>query len=67
MNQDEPIRNKVPNPEVFPGAKRRRFSAEYKLRIVGMRVDWGDDFDVTVAPAVTAEEGLGLAQQMMQG
>ncbi len=34
MNQDEPIRNKIPNPEVLPRAKRRRFSAEYKLRIL---------------------------------
>ncbi len=34
MNQDEPIRNKVPNAEVLPRAKRRRFSAEYKLRIL---------------------------------
>jgi len=34
MNQDEPVRNKVPTPEVLPQAKRRRFSAEYKLRIV---------------------------------
>ena len=34
MNQGEPIRNKVPNPEVFPRAKRRRFRAEYKLRIL---------------------------------
>ena len=34
MNQDEPIRNKVPSLEVLPRAKRRRFSAEYKLRIL---------------------------------
>jgi len=34
MNQDEPIRNKAPNPEVWPRAQRRRFSAEYKLRIL---------------------------------
>jgi len=34
MNQDEPIRNKVPNAVVLPRAKRRRFSAEYKLRIL---------------------------------
>ena len=34
MNQDEPTRNKVPNPEVWPRAKRRRFRAEYKLRIL---------------------------------
>ena len=34
MNQDEPVGNKVPSPEVLPRAKRRRFSAEYKLRIL---------------------------------
>ena len=34
MNQDEPVRNKVPNPEVWPRAQRRRFRAEYKLRIL---------------------------------
>ena len=34
MNQDEPIRDKVLNPEVWPRAQRRRFSAEYKLRIL---------------------------------
>ncbi len=28
---------------------------------------WDDVFDITVVPAVTAEEGLRLAQQMMQG
>ena len=34
MNYDESIKNNVPNPEVMPKAKRRRFSAEYKLRIL---------------------------------
>ena len=28
---------------------------------------WDDVFDITIAPAVTAEEGLQLAQQLAQG
>jgi hypothetical protein len=28
---------------------------------------WGDIFDITVVPAITAEDGLELAKQMMQG
>ena len=28
---------------------------------------WDDVFDITVVPAVTAEEGLQLVQQMAQG
>jgi transposase-like protein len=34
MSQDELNKSKVPDPEVVPQAKRRRFSAEYKLRIL---------------------------------
>jgi transposase-like protein len=34
MSQDELNTSKVPDPEVVPQAKRRRFSAEYKLRIL---------------------------------
>ena len=34
MSQDEMNKNKLPDPEVVPRAKRRRFSAEYKLRIL---------------------------------
>jgi len=34
MNHNETIKNNVPNPEVVPRAKRRRFNAEYKLRIL---------------------------------
>ena len=43
------------------------FEADSAAPIMGMRVDWADDFDITVAPAVTVDKGLGLAQQMMQG
>lgn len=28
---------------------------------------WDDVFDITVVPAISAEEGLELAKQMMQG
>ena len=34
MSQDELNKNNLPDPEVVPRAKRRRFSAEYKLRIL---------------------------------
>jgi transposase-like protein len=34
MSQDELNKIDVPDPEVIPRAKRRRFSAEYKLRIL---------------------------------
>lgn len=35
--------------------------------IMAVVAQWDDFFDITVIPAVTAEEGLQLAQQMMQG
>jgi transposase len=34
MSQDELNTSKVPDPEVVPRAKRRRFNAEYKVRIL---------------------------------
>ena len=34
MSQDQQNKSEVPDPEVVPQAKRRRFSAEYKLRIL---------------------------------
>ena len=34
MSQDELNKSEVPNPEVVPQAKRRRFNAKYKLRIL---------------------------------
>jgi len=34
--------------------------------IMAAVAQWDDVFDITVVPAVTAEEGLQLAQQMMQ-
>jgi hypothetical protein len=30
-------------------------------------VDWDDVFDLTVVPAMTAEQGLQMAQQMQTG
>ena len=35
--------------------------------IMASVVDWDDVFNITVVPAVSAEEGLQLAQQMAQG
>ena len=35
--------------------------------LMAVTATWDDVFDVTVVPAITAEEGLQLAQQMMQG
>jgi hypothetical protein len=35
--------------------------------IVAISVEWDDVFDITVVPAITAEDGLQLARQMMQG
>jgi hypothetical protein len=43
------------------------FEADSVAPILAVTAAWGDVFDITVAPAVTAEEGLQLAQQMMQG
>ena len=34
MSQDELNKSQVPDPEVVPQAKRRRFNAKYKLRIL---------------------------------
>jgi transposase len=34
MSQDEMNQSQVSDPEVVPQAKRRRFSAKYKLRIL---------------------------------
>ena len=72
MSQDELNKSKVPDPEVVPRAKRRRFSAEYWLQASDPAVVAIFEADsvapiITVVPAVTAEEGLQLAQQMMQG
>ncbi|MFC2082024.1 DUF3303 domain-containing protein [Candidatus Bipolaricaulota bacterium] len=40
------------------------FEADSVAPIFLIRAVWGDVFDVTVVPAVTAEEGLQLAQKL---
>lgn len=42
------------------------FETDSVAPIMAILAEWGDVFDITVVPAVTAEEGLQLAQQMMQ-
>lgn len=41
--------------------------AESVAPILAAVIAWDDVFDLTVVPAMTAEEGLKLAKQMMQG
>ena len=43
------------------------FEADSVAPIMAITTEWGDVFDITVVPAITAEEGLQLAKQMMQG
>ena len=43
------------------------FEADSVAPILAAAAPWGDVFDITVVPAITAEEGLQLAQQMTQG
>jgi hypothetical protein len=43
------------------------FEADSVAPIMAINVEWGDIFDITVVPAITAEEGLALLRQMMQG
>ena len=43
------------------------FEADSVAPIMAVTAEWGDVFDITVVPAVTLEEGMALAQQMMQG
>jgi hypothetical protein len=40
------------------------FEAESIEPIMAITTEWGDEFDITVVPAITGEEGLALAQQM---
>ena len=34
--------------------------------IIALLADWDDYFHITVAPAITSEDGLKAAEQMMQ-
>ena len=43
------------------------FEADSVAPIMAITTEWGDVFDITVVPAITAEDGLELAKQMMQG
>jgi len=42
------------------------FEADSVAPIMEIFVGWDDFFDITVVPAVTAEDGLELVKQMMQ-
>lgn len=42
------------------------FEADSVAPIMAITAQWGDVFDITVVPAITAEEGLELAKQMME-
>jgi hypothetical protein len=43
------------------------FEVDSVAPIMAMTTEWGDVFDITVVPAITAEEGLEMAKQMMPG
>ena len=43
------------------------FEADSIAPIMAITAEWGDEFDITVVPAITGEEGLELAKQVMQG
>jgi len=40
------------------------FEADNIAQIMAITSEWGDEFEITVVPAITAEEGLALVQQM---
>ena len=42
------------------------FEADSVQPILAVTMQWADVFDITVVPAMTAEEGLQWAQQMTQ-
>jgi hypothetical protein len=43
------------------------FEADDNAPIFALTAQWGDVVNIKVVPAVTGEQGLKLAQQMMQG
>jgi hypothetical protein len=43
------------------------FEAEDNGPIFALTAAWGDVFEIDVHPAITAEQGLQMAQQMMAG
>ena len=42
------------------------FEADSAAPIMALMAAWDDHFDITVVPSITAEEGLGLLEQMGQ-
>ena len=42
------------------------FEADSNAAIMAITMAWSDMFDITVVPAVTGEQGLELAKQMMR-
>jgi len=40
------------------------FEADNIAQIMAITSEWGDEFEITVVPAITGEEGLALVQQM---
>ena len=43
------------------------FEADSIAPIMAITTEWGDEFEITVVPAITGEEGLKLAKQAIQG
>jgi hypothetical protein len=43
------------------------FEADSAVPMMAVNAAWGDAFQITVFPAMTAEDGLEMARQMMQG
>jgi hypothetical protein len=41
------------------------FETDTAATITGVLSEWGDMFDISVFPAITADEGLALAEKMM--
>ena len=52
----------TPNPAVIAISK-----ADHIGQLWAMATDWHDLFDITIVPAIAAEEGLELLKQMMPG
>jgi len=43
------------------------FEADSNAAIMALTIAWTDVFDITVVPAVTGEQGMEMARQMMGG
>lgn len=43
------------------------FEADSNAAILALTIAWTDVFDITVVPAVTGEQGMEMARQMMGG